>query len=114
MDWLVWTIIAIVGVVALVAVGFLIYKICKLPAEERKELIINWIVGLVTTAELEYVGKGRGKEKVEWVEEQFKQTAPWFLKILLSVTKSADLNDLIEKALEKAKNAFANQTQPPE
>lgn len=105
-DYVVWIIIGVIALIVLSILIYLIVKICKLPPEERKELIINFLVGLVTTAENAYVEHGMGKEKIKDVEEAFKRTAPWFLKLLLFVTQTANLNELIEKALEKAKETW--------
>lgn len=74
--------------------------------EEREEFIVDFLVGLVTAAELAYEEHGKGSEKLKDVEEAFNKKAPWFLKILLAVTKTSSLDDLIEKALTKAKEAF--------
>ena len=103
MDWLTWVVIGIVAVVLIAMVIFFIIKFCKMSAEEKKEVIVELLVGLVTIAEQKYVGEGMGKDKVAWVEERFKETAPWLLKIFLAVTKSISLTELIEKALAKAK-----------
>ena len=108
-DYVVWI---IVGIICLIALAFVIYnivKICKMPADERKELIISFLIGLVTNAEQAYTEHGMGKEKIKEVEEAFKRTAPWFLKILLIVTSSANLNELIEKALTKVKETWGKE-----
>lgn len=99
-EWLIWVII---GLVAAAAVVFMIVKIVKLSPEQRKELIVNFLVGLVTVAEGYFTEGGKGVEKLAMVEEQFKKTAPWFLKILFMVCGVKDLKELIEVALEKAK-----------
>lgn len=107
--WLIWTIIGIVAAIVLAVIIYFIVKIVKMKPEERKEVIMNFLMGLVTTAENLYVEHGMGKEKIEEVQKAFEQTAPWFLKILLAVTKSADLNDLIEQALTKVKETWGKQ-----
>lgn len=104
MDVIVWIIIGLVAIVALAAIVWFIIKFFKMKPEERKELIINFLIGLVSTAELAIEGSNTGKEKIAMVEEQFNKTAPWFLKIILTLTKTANLQDLIEKALAKAKS----------
>lgn len=105
-DWVVWVIVGIIAAAVLALAIYYIVKIAKMPVEERKETIINFLVGLVTAAENLYVEHGMGKEKIKQVEEAFNRTAPWFLKTLLLVTSSADLDDLIEKALIKAKETW--------
>ena len=102
-EWIIWTIIGIAAAIILALVVCFVIKFIKMKPEERKELIIQFLIGLVSIAETEIIGSQKGKEKIDWVEEQFNKTAPWFLKLVLSLTKTADLNDLIEKALEKAK-----------
>ena len=103
MDIIVWIIIGIVGLIAVVALTWFIVKLVKMKPEEREEIIVQILVGLVTVAENYFEGEGRGAEKIAWVQEQFNKTAPWFVKIVLMVTKTADFNELVKKALEKAK-----------
>ena len=103
MEIIVWIVIGLIALVAIAALIMLIIRIAKMKPEEREELIIQILVGLVTAAENYFVGEGRGQEKIAWVQEQFNKTAPWFVKIILMVTKTADFNDLVQKALKKAK-----------
>ena len=103
MEILVWSVI---GAVALALVAFVVYnaiKLFRMKPDERKALIVQFLLGLVDIAEIEFIGSDRGKEKIAWVEEQFNKTAPWFLKLVLTVTKTDTLQDLIEIALKKAK-----------
>lgn len=101
---MVWVIVGIVAAIVLaLAVCFLI-KFFKMKPEERKELVVQFLIGLVSLAEAEIVGAGKGKEKIAWVEGQFNATAPWFLKTVLLLTKTANLQELIEVALVKAKS----------
>lgn len=102
-EWIIWTVIGIVAAIVLALAVYFVFRFFKMDAEDRKELIVQFLIGLVTTAEALYTESGKGKEKVAWVEEQFNATAPWFLKLVLMFTKTADLNELVEKALEKAK-----------
>ena len=103
MEIVVWIIIGLVALIAIAALVMLIIRIAKMKPEEREELIIQILIGLVTAAENYFVGEGRGQEKIAWVQEQFNKTAPWFVKIVLMVTKTADFNELVKKALEQAK-----------
>ena len=105
-DWVIWVVIGIVAAIVLTIVIYYIIKVAKMPPEEREEFIVDFLVGLVTAAELAYEEHGKGSEKLKDVEEAFNKKAPWFLKILLAVTKTSSLDDLIEKALTKAKDAF--------
>lgn len=102
-EWIIWTVIGVVAAIVLAILVYFVIKFFKMQPEDRKELIIQFLIGLVTTAEALYTESGKGKEKVAWVEGQFNATAPWFLKLVLMFTKTANLNELVEKALEKAK-----------
>lgn len=106
MDWLSWVIIA---VAALVALGFAIWKIIqivRMSPEERKEIIKQWLIGAVVAAESAIKESGAGKEKMALVKEQFETKAPFIYKILMRVTNDAELEDLIEKALQMVKDNF--------
>lgn len=103
-ETIVWIIIGLVALVVITALVILIIRIAKMKPEEREEVIIQILIGLVTAAENYFVGNQRGQEKIAWVQEQFNKTAPWFVKIIFAVTKTADFNDLVQKALEQAKN----------
>ena len=96
--------IAIAG--ALAALIAFIVKICKMTPEEREDMLIDFLLGLVTVAENTFIEQGMGAEKLQQVEQQFKQKAPWLYKILLSLTKTDDLKSLIEKALQRAKDTW--------
>ena len=100
---IIWIVIGLVCVAAIAALVLFIIKFTKMKPEEREEIIVQILVGLVTVAENYFEGEGRGAEKIAWVEEQFNKTAPWFVKIVLKLTKTADFNELVKKALEKAK-----------
>jgi F0F1-type ATP synthase assembly protein I len=101
---LTWVVIAIVALAVVALLVWFCIKFFKMTPADRKELIVQFLVGLVTLAENTIVGSGKGQEKLAWVEQQFNATAPWFLKIVLLLTKTANLQELIELALEKAKN----------
>ena len=100
---LTWVVIAIVALAVIALLVWFCIKFFKMEPEERKELIIQFLIGLVSLAEDTFVGNGKGEEKAAWVEAQFNKTAPWFLKIVLALTRTANLKDLIEKAVIKAK-----------
>lgn len=105
-NFVIWIVIGIVAAIVLAVVIYYIVKIVKMAPEQREEAIIDFLVGLVTTAELAYKEHGKGSEKLKDVENAFNETAPWFLKIVLALTKSTSLDDCIEKALAKVKEAF--------
>ena len=98
--------LSVVAAGLLAALVVFIIKICKMSPDERKEVIITFLIGLVTNAE---TALDNGEERFAWVEEQFSTKAPMFYKLLLMVTKSANLDDLIEKALERAKATVFDQ-----
>ena len=102
-EWVIWLVVGIVTVIVAALLVHFVIKFFKMKPEERKELIVQFLIGLVSIAETEIVGSQKGVEKIAWVEEQFNKTAPWFLKIVLSLTKQANLNDLISIAVKKAK-----------
>ena len=101
---LVWVVIGLAAAVVLGLVIWFLVKFFKMTPADRKELIVQFLIGLVTLAENTIVGSSKGQEKLAWVEQQFNATAPWFLKIVLLLTKTANLQELGELALEKAKN----------
>jgi hypothetical protein len=103
-EFLVWLVIGLAAAAVLTAIIYFAVKFFKMTADERKELLVQFLIGLVTVVEPMFEKSGAGAEKVKWVEEQFNKTAPWFLKMVLSLTKTANLHDLIDKALEKAKS----------
>ena len=100
---IIWIIIGLVCVAAIAAVIWFIISFTKMTPEKREEIVVQILIGLVTAAENYFEGEGRGEEKIAWVQEQFNKTAPWFVKIVLKLTKTADFNELVKKALEKAK-----------
>lgn len=102
-EFVIWIIIGLVGLVVITALVLFIIKLTKMTPAEREEIIVQILIGLVTAAENYFVGEGRGQEKIAWVEAEFNKTAPWFVKIILKITKTADFNELVQKALEKAK-----------
>jgi F0F1-type ATP synthase assembly protein I len=104
MDIMVWIIVGIVAAIVLAFLVAFVIKFFKMTPDAKKELIIQFLIGLVSVAEIEIVGSQKGKEKIAMVEEQFNKTAPWFLKIVLLLTKTANLEDLIKVALTKAKS----------
>ena len=100
-----WVLIGILGAIIL---GFVIYKavsIFKMSPEERKKVLVNYLVGLVNAAE-GFIGSGHGKEKLEQVEKWFKEKAPLTYKILLSLLGKDNLEALIEEALKQIKENF--------
>lgn len=104
-DIIMWIIIGIVCAIILAFVIYLIVRICKMKPEERKVLILNFLKGAVVAAE-EYIGSGHGEEKLQYVEDYFREKAPWFLKILFAISGEKDLKGLIEEALSAVKNNF--------
>lgn len=98
----------IIGVLAVAILGFIVYKaikIIKMSPEDRKKLIVTYLIGLVTSAE-EAIGSGHGVEKLEQVEKWFNEKAPFLYKAALKILGKENLKDLIEEALKEVKNNF--------
>lgn len=105
MDILGWIVF---GILALGVLAYLIKNIIsftKLSEEDRKQLIIEFLRGLVVEAELLYTEHGMGKEKLTYVENMFSAKAPMAYKIFLKLI-GGDLDALIEKALADIKTGF--------
>ena len=107
MEIVVWIIIGLIALVAIAAIVITIVKLAKMKPEERKELVVQFLVGLVTTAENYFIGSKRGQEKLAMVEQQFYKTAPWFIKLVFKFSGVDKITDLIEIALKKAKQTWA-------
>ena len=98
----------IIGILGATIIGYLVYKIIyivRLSPEERKNVLISYLVSLVNAAE-GAIGSGHGAEKLEQVEKWFKEKAPLAYKIILSLIGKENLKDLIEAALEEIKHNF--------
>lgn len=113
-EWLTYVLMALIAVAAIACLVAYIVKVVKLPVEERKELIINFLCGLITTAEKAFEEGGKGAEKLKMVEEAFNKTAPWFLKILLASAGVGSLQELIEIALKRLKKTWDTDPKDPE
>ena len=98
----------LIGILLLIIVSYIVYnvvKIFKASPEEREELVVTYLMGLVTKAE-ELLGAGHGAEKLAQVEAWFRQNAPWLYKIMLRFSGKKDLKELIEEALKRIKANF--------
>jgi hypothetical protein len=98
----------IIGVLAVGIIGFLTYKIgkvIKMKPEERKQLLITFLKGLVAQAE-QHIGSGHGAEKLEEVEKYFQEKAPFLYKMCLRLVGKDNLKELIETALKEIKDSF--------
>ena len=73
--------------------------------EERKEMVVTYLKGLVAYAEKK-LGSGKGTEKLKLVEDMFKKKAPMIYKMLLKATGVKDIKELIEVALAEVKRDF--------
>lgn len=101
-----WVVIALVGVGILAYVIYTIVKIAKMSPEDRKQMLVTYLKGAVALAE-QQIGSGNGEIKLARVEDYFNKNAPWFLKILLTVTGKQNLKELIELALTEIKDSFS-------
>ena len=72
-DWVVWVIIGVVAAGLLAALIVWLIKFFRKTPQERKEIVINFLIGLVTMAEEEFKDEhGKGAEKLKMVEEALK------------------------------------------
>ena len=102
-DWI------ILGIVAALALGFVIWKIVtlvKMPKEQRKQVIKDWIISAVVLAEDAFDESGMGEQKMQTVLEKFAKKAPITCKILLKITKDLKLEDIVDEALSMIKKNF--------
>lgn len=96
------------GAICLVCLIYIIYKIvkfCKMTPDEKKEVLVIYLKGLVAFAE-QSIGAGHGAEKLALVEEYFMTKAPTFYKLLLFAIGADNLTELIEIALKEVKLSF--------
>ena len=95
----------------LICVGFLAYlivnivKFSKMKPEERKEMVVTYLKGLVAYAEKK-LGSGNGADKLKLVEDMFKKKAPMIYKMLLKAIGVKDIKELVEIALAEVKRDF--------
>lgn len=96
------------GLLCIGALAYLIVnivKFSKMKPEERKEMVVTYLKGLVAYAEKK-LGSGKGAEKLKLVEDMFKKKAPLIYKMLLKVIGVNDIKELIEIALAEVKRDF--------
>ena len=106
MDWISWVLVALIAVAALAFAIWKIVQVVRMSPEERKEMLKQWLIGAVVVAEAAIKESGAGKEKMQLVKEYFQNNAPLTYKILMRITNDAELEDLINKALEMVKDNF--------
>lgn len=105
-EWLIWVIIGIVALIVLISVVVTAIKIIKMEPEERKKLLIEFLIPLITEAEGLFTEHGKGSEKLKIVEDAFNKTAPWFLKLVFKFSGCVDLNEFVKLALDKVKTIW--------
>lgn len=106
-DYVVWIIVGVVAVGLLIALVCWLVNFFRKSPEDRKEIVVQFLVGLVTVAEQAFEEGGKGAEKLAMVEEAFNKKAPWIMKLLLKFSGAKDLRELVEYALERAKSAWS-------
>lgn len=97
-----------IGAVVLALLSYLvpqIIKFCKMSKDDKKELLLVYLAGLVTMAE-EKIGAGHGAEKLAEVENYFNTHAGLFYKMILRAFGKENLKGLIEEALLMVKKNF--------
>lgn len=106
-EWVIWVIVGVVAAGLLTALIIWLIKFFKKTPEERKEIVVGFLVGLVTVAEEAFKDEhGAGAQKLKMVEDKFNEVAPWALKIMLKLSGAKDLHELVETALTKAKQTW--------
>ena len=98
----------VIGVLGAAILGYLIIKIIaivKMSPEERKKVLVSYLVSLVNAAE-GLIGSGHGQEKLEQVEKWFNEKAPLTYKLILTLVGKENLKELIEEALKQIKENF--------
>ena len=95
MEWYFWVAAAII---ALAVFGFCAWRLYKATPDKRKELVVNWLKGVVDIAENIYEERGKGAEKMAMAIEYFNEYAPEIYKWIVKNDK-LDLKQLIELAL---------------
>lgn len=105
MDWS-WIILIAALVIGCGLITWKVIQVIRMTPEQRKETVKQWLVSAVVAAEAAIKESGAGKEKSEMVMNYFKEKAPFIYKIIMRFTKDADLQDLINKALEMVKENF--------
>lgn len=78
--WL-FIVLSVIGAFVVGFVGFLLYKIIKLPISKQIEKIKEWLLYATAVAEKEF-GNGTGQLKLRYVYNMFIQTFPFFSKFI--------------------------------
>lgn len=94
-----WVFIGLFGAAILGILIYYIIKIFKSSPEQRKKLILDFLIELVKLAQDE-IESDSSVEVIDKIEKLFKEKASWFLKIVLLVTQKANLKELIQEALD--------------
>ena len=106
MEWISWVILAAAVVIGVGVIAWRIVQVIRMPKEERAEVVKQWLISAVVAAEAAIKEEGAGAEKMQMVLDKFKTDAPVIYKLIMSITKDIDLQDLVEKALEMVKENF--------
>lgn len=82
----------------------------RLSKEERKKKMIEYLQGIIVSAEL-MLGDGAGPAKLAYVEQEFKKKAPIVYRMVILFTGSENLRELIEQGLSEIKAGFEKKLQ---
>ena len=82
----------------------------RLSKEERKKKMIEYLQGIIVSAEL-MLGDGAGPAKLAYVEQEFKKKAPIVYRMVILFTGSENLRELIEQGLNEIKAGFEKKLQ---
>jgi hypothetical protein len=99
----------IIGAIVLGLIVFLIVKIikfAKMSSDEKKTLLKTYLKGIIALAEQTITGNKKGTEKLQMVENYFKEKAPLVYKIILALLGKDSLSAIIEEALKEIKESF--------
>lgn len=106
LDWIVWVMLIAALVIGGGVITWKVIQVIRMKPEEREEIIKQWLVSAVVAAESAIKESGAGQKKMEMVMEQFQKKAPIIYKLMMKLTKNANLKDLINKALTMVKENF--------
>lgn len=95
---LMWIIVGVVAIAAVALAIIFIIKLVKATPEKRKEMLLDFLIKIVTAAKDELENEDV-EQQIEKVESEFNEKASWLLKLILFITSSANLQELIKDAL---------------
>ena len=89
-----YIILAIIAL--LIGIGIAVYRFLKLPTEEQKQAVKEWLLWKVTEAEKE-LGSGTGQLKLRMVYDAFVARFGWLAKLIDFNTFSEWVDDALDE-----------------